>query len=315
MDRNFWILVIMLSSLWGFSQSDSLDIQKFSNKVTVVPNYSYSNMYLKIFGKKTNIQYRPEGNHSVGLEASYKWLGLGFGLSVFDDTDNEWIAREVSYDIRVDIHARRLFVGSNFQYFRGFSIKDIPDNIPQDKVEEIRPNMDLINFGMNAIYAFNKKFSFRAIYKNDERMSQSRGSFLAGISQFYTRISSKSSFFPDELVTDDRIRNYSSFGKFYSVFADLGYQYAFVYKNWYAAPSFILGGGTQYQNYIYNQNIYKKEFRLALKYIISIPIGYNGDQFFYGVNFNYDYNRMQLNHARMQLQLTSLRVFFGMRLF
>lgn len=295
------------------AKGDSLSIYVHTQKLTLTPNYGYTNMFLKIYGERTSIQYRPSANHSIGLEATYKWLGIGLGVGVFDDESNEFQNKLVNYDFRFDFFFRRFFINSNFQYFKGFSIKDPPDNLTPEQSERITPNMELTNIGANFIYAFNKNFSFKAIYKNSERLNYSRGSFLIGISQFYTRLSSKSTFYPDEILSKLKIKTYSSYGKFYSVFLDVGYQYAFVRKHWYIAPVLIVGGGTQYQNYIYQETIHKSTFQLAYKYIVNVPMGYNGDKFFYGLTFNFDNNRMLIENARMQLQLTSFKLFVGMR--
>ena len=313
MNKVLLILLIFLQLL-SFSQKDSLGIYKFPNKLTFVPNYKYTSMYLKIFGKKTSILYKPESSHSIGIEGTYKWIGLGFGVGVFNDTDKQIQSKLINYDIRLDFFFRSFFATTNFQFFKGFSVNDLPDSFTTEQIEALTPNMELINVGINTIYAFNKEFSFKAIYKNDERLKYSRGSFLTGISQFYTRLSSKTSFYPDEILSTLKIKTYSSFGKFYSAFLDFGYQYAWIRKNWYIAPVAILGAGAQYQNYIYNETIYKKDVKFAYKYIINIPIGYNGDKYFYGLTFNFDNNKMQIENANMQLQLTSFKLFFGMRL-
>jgi len=308
----FFILFLLTQQIVS-AKGDSLGIYVHTHKLTLTPNYGYTNMFLKIYGEKTSIQYSPSASHSIGLEATYKWLGIGFGIGVFDDENNELQNKLVNYDFRFDFFFRRFFINSNFQYFKGFSVKDPPQNLTPEQSQNITPNMELTNIGLNFIYAFNKNFSFKAIYKNSERLKYSRGSFLVGLTQFYTRLSSKTTFYPDEILSDLKIKNYSSYGKFYSIFLDVGYQYAFVRKRWYVAPILIVGGGTQYQNYIYKEIIHKSTFKAAYKYIINIPMGYNGDKFFYGLTFNFDNNRMLIENARMQLQLTSFKLFFGMR--
>lgn len=300
-------------NLLSFAQEDSLGITKYRQRLTIIPNYKYTGMFLKIYGEKTSIQYKPNSSHSIGLEGSYKWLGFGLGYGIFDDAKNELETKLVNYDFRFDFFFRRILINSNFQYFKGFSIKDPPKNISPEREAMLTPNMTLNNIGVNVIYAFNPIFSFKAIYKNSERLNYGRGSFLSGITQYYTRLSSKSSFYPDEVISDLKIYNYSSYGKFYSVFLDFGYQYVWAHNNWYFAPMIIVGGGTQYQNYIYKETIHRQEFKLAYKYILNIPIGYNGETFFYGITFNFDNNRMLIERARMQLEFSSLKIFIGMR--
>lgn len=310
-----FILIIILINLYllSFAQKDSLGIYQHQQKLIIIPQYNYTSMYLKIFGKKESIQYRPRQSQSVGLEVSYKWLGVGLSYGIFDDSNNALENKIVNYDFRFDFFFKRFFINSNFQYFKGFSIQDPPEGFSTEEIEKLNPNLELSNIGINMIYALNKNYSFKAIYKNNGRLNSSRGTFLGGLSQYYTRLSSKTSFYPDEILKLTKIKTYSSFGKFYSIFLVLGYQYAFIYKKWYIAPSAIIGSGTQYQNYIYNENIYRKEFQFAYKYIINIPFGYNGDKYFYGLTYNYDNNRMLIENARMNMQFSSLKVFFGMR--
>ena len=302
------ILLIFFSKSFVFGQSDSLDITLFPQKLTAVPFYQKTGMFLKFKGESESLSYEPNSQNSIGIELRYKSLGFSLAYGILEDENDIFAAKVVNYDFRFNFSYRRILITNNFQFYKGFSISaDIDRPINED---EITPNLRMFNLGINVFFAVNPNFSFTAVFKNDERIESSRGSVIGGISQIYTRLQAKSSIYPDSTSTET---HGDGVGNFYSIFMAGGYQYALVYKKWYLAPLAIIGAGIQRQSYSYRELNEKTEYNPAYKYILNIPFGYNGDKFFGRLNYSIDSSQMLLEESKMRMKYTSIMLSLGMR--
>jgi hypothetical protein len=175
----------------------------------------------------------------------------------------------------------------------------------------MKPNLFLLNGGLSFYYAINPKYSFEAIYQLSERLLKSRGSLALGTTQFYQYLNSSSSFYPEEFLS--RIMVYKSWGHFFAMTIDAGYQYTFVWRKWYLAPFAVAGIGAQYQNYLYKNTLKQKDVKPAYNLSASLPLGYNGDRIYGGFQASYNKHIIKVNEADMRLQMWSLRLFVGWR--
>ena len=307
--RLFIILFFIFCSKYSvFGQSDSLNITSFPQKLTLVPFYQKTGMFLKFKGETESLSYEPNSQNSIGMELRYKSLGIILAYGIMEDENDIFAAKVVNYDFRLNFFYRRFLITSNFQFFKGFSISnDIPEPIDEN---EIVPNLRMFNLGVNVFFAINPEFSFTAVFKNDERIESSRSSIIGGVSQIYTQLRAKASVYPDRTKTET---HGDGLGNFYSVFLAGGYQYAFVYKKWYFAPLGIIGAGFQRQSYSYRNISEKKEYNPAYKYILNVPLGYNGNKFFVGLNYSIDSSQMLFEASKMRMKYTSIILSLGMR--
>ena len=301
-------LFIIFSQLFALGQNDSLNITCFPEKITIVPFYQKTGMFLKFKGDTESLSYQPNSQNSIGIELRYKSLGIVLAYGVFEDENDIFAAKVVNYDFRFNFFYRRILITSNFQFYKGFSISaDVDESINTDN---LTPNLRMFNLGVNVFVALNQNFSFTAVYKNDERIESSRGSIIGGLSQIFTQLRAKSSVYPDSIRTET---HGDGLGNFYSLFMAGGYQYAFVYKRWYFAPLGIIGAGLQRQYYSYRDINEKTEYNPAYKYILNIPFGYNGDKFFVGINYSIDSSQMLFESSKMRMKYSSIVLSLGMR--
>jgi len=281
----------------------------FDNKYTVMPYFTASKLSLDLRGKY-KISYRPDKGRDVGLYVAYKKIGFGFGFGVFDDWVKESEDKVRFYDFRLNYYGRRIGAIGQFQFYKSFKVEEDIETTKDTTIYQSRPNQKLNSIGISAYYNFNKEHSFKAVYSQTERQLNSNGAFLLGLSQTYTYLQADNSYFS---ALDNNI-DYR-YTKLLSVIPIVGYQYTFIYKRYYIAPLFLIGAGVQFQKYKGQQGIIGTNRAIVEKYILNIPLGYNGDKFFYGFIFKEDYSNSKLETLGIHFNLLSYSFFVGVRIF
>jgi hypothetical protein len=179
------------------------------------------------------------------------------------------------------------------QHYKGFYLKNTKDMIPGWESGDpyyIRSDISTYTAGLEVSYIFNaSRFSCRAAVLQNEWQKKSAGSFLAGISFFYTVNSGDSSIVPTNLyyksffdgLKFDRSTNFSLGPTF-------GYAYTFVIKKHF----FILGSingsvnlGFTQLNLVQNEDKVKSGTVGGLRAEILLSAGYNSDRWYFGVAF------------------------------
>ena len=308
------ITVLLFAKLSFSSEDDSLYFKEYNNKITIKTDFLIKNLVLTI-SAKDKIVYKPGQGYIAGLYGAYKKIGMGFGISVFDEPQNELDSKSKLYDFRMNYFGRRLGVDGMFQYYRGFTVDEISDNLADSLIDKARPNQKLNSIGLNFYYSFNPNHSFKAIYNHTERQLRSNGAFLLGLSQTMTYIQTDEYFFPNELLNAYNIENKTRFANLYSIAPVIGYQYTLIYKKFYFSPLLIIGAGAQFQKYSYEENSLKRDVRLNTRALLHLPLGYNGEKIFFGIVYKYDYSKVKIETATLHYNLPSFDVFFGMRFF
>ena len=308
----YGVLIILYGlQNYSYAQKDSIGIKPFSQKITIIPFYNKSGMFLRISKKNNSTAFEPNSQNTIGLELRYKSLGLSLAFGILDEENDVFKAKLVNYDFRFNFFYRRLLISSSFQFYKGFSVDK--NDVAIEDVEQVVPDLRMFNLAINTLYAFNKNYSFNAVFKNTERLLYSRGSFIGGFSQIYTQLKAKSSIYPDDVDTEEY--DSDGIGRFYSAFLTGGYQYAFIYKKWYIAPLFVAGFGFQYQYYINENQENKASVNPAYKYIFNLPFGFNGDKVFFGINYSVDNSQMLFEASKMRLKSSSIIAFIGLRFY
>jgi hypothetical protein len=308
------LFLICFIPLISVAEADTTNFKKLNGKIEFQPNFLFQNMSLTIKGAKTIVTYEPGKSGAIGLTVSYKGIDLGLNYSVVSEGVGSLNEKTQYYDIRLNGYSRRFGLDANFQWYSGFSIAELPESVPDSLTGIIQPNLGLVNYGFNLFYSFNKKMSLKSIFKYRERQLKSSGAFIVGLSQNYTRLSFTNTIFPDNISADWNIETSENKGLFYALIPTIGYQYNFVNKNFHISPSISYGIGVQYQNYSSNNKNNFKGYKKGNMLSANLPIGYNGDNVYYGVIGRYNQSVFKLEkNAKMDYSLLSLKIFVGIR--
>jgi len=313
--KSFKVLFLsfIFFSINNLNAQDSLYFQSINSKFIVKPNAVLQSYKLNIHSKNFKMIYKPDNSLNVGVNFTYKKIGIGLAYNLLNQDENILDEKTTFYDIRVNYFSRHLAINMYYDYYKGFSIDELPEEFVNDqKIEKAQPNLKLMAIGANVFYAFSKKHSFKAIYNYTEIQKKSAGSFLLGLSQFYTLLYSKKNIFPDAIAEKYKIPIRSNYGKFYTLLPFVGYTYTFVKGAFYSGITLAVGGGTQWQRYKV-ANIKQNDFNWAYKYYSVLKIGHNATHWFYGISFSLDRNTAFIDKAIINFQYNQLMFFVAYR--
>ncbi len=295
-------------------QSDSLFIERDS-KLVIKPNFLFQNLDLTINGAHGDIvSFEPGNTGALGVTLYYKWFVGSFYYGVYNESKNGSQIRSTYQDFRFNFSKRRAGLDVNFQWYKGFSIKEFPASFDKENIGNVDPNLELFSYGFNFYYSLNKDFSVQSIYKYNEMAKKSSGSVIVGLHQNYTQLSYTNSIFPDDITDNNENEVSNNDGKFFALIPTLGYQYNLVKNKFHVSPTFSAGIGGQYQSYMSDAKGDFKGFNTALRYNVNLPIGYNGEKSFFGVIGRYDKSTFFLERGiEIHYALISLQAYFGIR--
>lgn len=287
-----WIIVFALA-IGGASAQNKDSIRNVY--IERFPDYFFVWPLIK---QRTN-QFEIQQESNASNKLTYKpnnSVGLGFGLYVFE------VGAEITFSVPIGAERESLLgkttatdlqlnlLGKNwgldlfYQNYRGFYVTDPNQNILKGMPFPQRPDARTNNFGINGLYAFNKKFSLRSAYNFSERQRKSAGSFLlTGTINFF------------DVALDSAVygsKYYATLGA-NTAFEQLqmntasvspGYSHTFVYKAFFLNTSLSIGPAVHWVDYAVD--LRARSAIVVNSFLdLRIGIGYNGKRFFSGVNF------------------------------
>ncbi len=308
------MIIILFAPLIGFGTLDTTNFEKHTSKIELKPYFVIQKLSLKLGEQGNIVTYEPGLTGSAGLNISYKFINLSLGRSVISQKMGALDKESKYYDIRLSSYRKRFGFDINFQWFIGFSVANFPSNVSDSLKNFVRPNLDLVNYGINFYYSINNNLSLQSIYSYKERQLKSAGSLIVGLYQNYTELSYSSTIFPEEFASEYQAAQLENTGDFYTIIPTIGYQYHLVKKNLHISPFASFGFGGQHQNYSSNEKGDFNGFRRVTTMNFNLPIGYNGDDIYYGVIGKYRQTISAIQHsANMNYSLFSLNFFIGIR--
>jgi len=315
--KSFKIISIALFLLPNFciAEADTLFVNRDSN-FGIKPNFLFQNLNLRIEGAHGDIaSFEPGNTGAFGLTVSYKWLVASFYYGVYNETNGELEARTTYQDFRFNFSRRRMGLDINFQWYNGFSIKEFPRLEDGVKFTDIDPDLELFSYGFNYYYSLNKSFSVQSIYKYNELQTESSGSVIIGVNHNFSQLKFTNNIFPDDIMSNEEKTIENNDGVFIALIPTIGYQYNYVFNNkFHISPGISVGVGAQYQNY---ESVSKGNFKgvnSAMRYNFDLPVGYNGDKYFFGLLGKYDNSIFFLEKSvEIFYTLITAKVYFGIR--
>lgn len=194
------------------------------------------------------IEYEPNGRFAIGLEGSYKWLGLGFAYKFpIDERSVEQRGGTSSIDFQYNINMRRWIVDGYLQLYNGFYFSNMDDYFAVWNAESNYPktNMVIGNLGIVANYVVNyEKFSYKAAFNYNEMQKKSAGSMIVGLYALFNAVGTDSTFIPG--FAAEKFQGIAGMKEMGTGNMGImcGYAYTFVIKgNWFVSLGLIPGLG------------------------------------------------------------------------
>jgi hypothetical protein len=244
------------------------------------------------YDRPNKLLYKPNSNYNVGFGFNYRWLGINIGFKTPGiNNDNDKRGKSAFLDLQAYAYMRNLTIDFYGQTYEGYYLAndDILQQKPVGRPYFLRNDIQTRNLGANVEYLFNgKRFSYRAVYNQNERQLRSAGSFIAGAGLHYHHVRADSSLIPPgvdyAVFAGNRAYNRSGIA---SLVVNGGYAHTFVFaRNFFITGSLVAGAGVNYTRLI-DERADREDngTRLQINGIARLGGGYNSGQYFVGAFF------------------------------
>jgi hypothetical protein len=292
------------------------------NKLTIYlyGTSKFNEFDIKKSGQSTGISYKPNENFNLGLGFTYKWIGLSAAFSFkFLNNDDNKNGKTQSFGAGFDLYGKRIVWSGSIQTYKGYYWSNTENfNSTGTTINPVyaRPDISSVNIGLSSLFSFNHdKFSFKAVFADNEWQKKSAGSLLFGGYVSLFGISADSSLVPFTLKNKyqefDSIRALNSFNFGYT----LGYTYTLVIKHHFYVNAALLIGLSLQTIELYNLDdvTFLSESNISGKINLRFGIGYNSENYYFGISmlnesyfinkdtnsqFTYNYGKIRLVYGR-----------------
>jgi len=156
-----------------------------------------------------NLFYTPNNNIILGVGATYSVFTLNIGLNFpfVNSGDTTRYGLSDYWDLQTHVYTKKITLDLYAQIYGGYYLRNsvnVLENWPRADTFYKRPDIVTYNLGWNAQYIFNyKKFSYRAIYIQNEWQKKSAGSWVVGANMFYITNTGDSLIIPSNIDPPD----------------------------------------------------------------------------------------------------------------
>jgi len=236
-----------------------------------------------------SLNYNSKATSSLGIGLGYKWIGFSVGFNVNNSSninkeDAQW------FNFQTQFYLRRLTITIYSNIYKGYYLDNYSHMIEGSESGASYKRDDIHNstFGVSSYYIFNSsRYSNRATFNQNEWQKKTAGSFLAGGSILYNRVSADSSLIPSQILYPEFLNgiDYNKSG-YFGVSVAVGYALSYVIeKNWFFDANFLVGL-TMGNSTIYPENSNKIASVKAGLYLSNrFGIGYNSRLFYAAINY------------------------------
>jgi hypothetical protein len=310
------IILFILSSFTLFSQNisefekkiqdnaqkDELDydtnyILSYREKLTIKTYLSAKSDQLTQQGgiKRDMMTYEVNRPYRFGLGVSYKWLNLA--ATLFSPVTNSQLkekGKTSTFDLRITTNGRTFLTDVWIQQFKGFYLANTLNVIPKwNKPGIFYQRKDISTFDFGGVVYYNlrhRKFSFKALFSQNERQLKSKGTPIVGVNWtvFQMKSSPDSSLVPYSITNNFKASEQINRINVRSLGLGVGYAYTLVFSKFW----FLSLQGTYFvnaQTHRYHSKISPEEGTLYAGFRANVlwrtTFGYNSNKNYYGLIF------------------------------
>ncbi len=299
--RILFFIVAFIASFTARSQFviDSSYIKSFekSNDVEIYTGVTKTSFRFRKFTNDNYIsQHKLFANTSAyaGVTIDYNWLSLSYSKNI----PNTSVAKQSTSIRAFGIHLRKTHEKFLFEIgtdkYKGLILLI---NRRQGEYEYY-DDINYRRYFTRITYVFNaERFSTKAARSFSLLQAKSAGTFMVSISPFFQRFTLKGGFNEYEKNDSVFLTEISKKPSSLNLIINGGYTYNFVFNEgeWSINPGVFVGPAIQ-------KNLYPEEgqsLKLIANYQLTLNGGYNGKQYYFHVNANY--NRMSSNLMRSKM--------------
>jgi hypothetical protein len=329
--KHLFYISILLLPLLVYSQNEETKTDSLSSLNPFIQDYSNQlNIKLDVSNEQINYFMPYEGTKaeissnltvSYGIVFSYKFLSVRLGIRPqLSESELENKGKTDRFRLRVKLLFDKWTHRLGYNYTRGFYIEntsEFENEIENPNFKIQFPYLTTNILSGSSHYKFNDNYSVKAIESNTEIQLKSAGTFLVGIDYALYFLKGSDDVKLEDLVIINR-DFYSEYSGFSPIF-NAGYHYTYIFhKYWYANAYANPGVGLDFYNtkvYNNNESTSSVNTSIFLAFKTGISAGYNGENIYFGGEYNYEINSEKYDVDDVVLQPTrnSFHLFFGYR--
>ena len=274
---------------------DSTYINTYYNDLIIriisVNNYNFVRI-CDTSNNNFNIRYRPNDYFNIGIGVNYKWFGINIGTKIPEfSRGNNLYGKSSKFGIQSYLYARKftfdVMAIKNRGYYLSHDDNDLAEKVSPNNYYK-RRDIKTYNFAFDMNYVVNnKKFSYKAAFKQNELQKQSAGSMLLGGAVYYLSADADSSFIPS-MTSHQFFQEWRMLDGFkcYSINASVGYAYSFVpFKNWIATGSYRFSLGVQQSIWHFEGADTEHQIKPNRSGVLRLSAGYHFPWFYFGFSY------------------------------
>ncbi|QNL20408.1 DUF4421 domain-containing protein [Hyphobacterium sp. CCMP332] len=231
------------------TETDSSYVASFYNHLNwrYYLSQKYTSLRLANVSENYELNYIPNTSLNMGIGATYKWatLNLAYGFRFLNGDQDKGRTRWL--DLQAHQYFRKITIDVLGQFYSGFYLSPAGKAVKVGKQYYNRPDLNVIQVGASVQYIFNhQRFSYRALFFQNEWQKKSAGSPLAGFEVFVVNINADSSIVPSLISRAESDLNTNLLRSF-QFGPNFGYAHTLVFKKHFylsLSGSVSLGFGT-----------------------------------------------------------------------
>lgn len=249
--------------------NDKLSVHLFALNVTNDFSINYLDEGLEI-----DIIPNHKTTLNVGVQYDIASFSIGFAPSFFGENRDNEKSKMLSFS--TTLYPGRFMQWAEVYYQRGMSLESESLGFTR-----YMPQLKSLKIGGSTSFVFNRNFSFRAVTLQNARQLRSQGSFVPGISYYYTALDGRKE--PDLGAR--------------TVFIDVALEANYFY-NWVIAKRFLLASGIGLGLGVnWTDDTDANYSALLSKANLMIAPGYNGERWFGGLQVRAHYTAHEAESA------------------
>lgn len=299
---------------------DSIYYSKLQDKLTArfFLSRKYSDFELVDNYTQQYLEYKSNSRFSLGIGTSYKWLSLNLGIGLENPNDSVY-GKTRRIDLQTQINLRKLTLNFYTGKYKGYYLLQPYSKLQnwEQNKQYIRPDIANQTYGLSGYYVFkSERYSNRASFLQNEWQKQTAGSFIAGASMLYNRISADSSLVPHNFVVDT-VFNSVNFNKtaYFAMGGNIGYAITFVlWQHWFLDLA-VTGGFTTGSAKVFDNGDKQKVLKLGFNVLSKMGIGFNSENFYAGLNTSVmrSSTPLPINESELEFNVGVVRFVFAYR--
>ncbi|HCT30582.1 MAG TPA: hypothetical protein DIW31_07570 [Bacteroidales bacterium] len=315
------ILIINIDVLGN--SNDSIRVISFPKDIHFYTKLgpSYSQVEINDPNISDNMLFKPNPQSLLGFGFSYSWISLGISFTLPSTEEEEKkYGKTQKFDFEAHYTLRRIMIDLTLKSYKGFYLSNPRDYLNSWSRKEPypqAPNLQTGSIAASFAYIFKpERYSPNAAYTFSKAMRRSGGSWMIGGFISINAVASDTSIVPSVIKQYVDSKLDLNGVVFSNIGVSFGYSHLFtIYRKNFIAftlyPGISLQGVTQYSSLDGS----KKEFStLAMRNIVRVSIGRNGDKFYWGLNSYVESSTVKRNDSQIFLNSGHVELFLGYRL-